>query len=165
MKEQLDHISQSLKNSDKVNIIEAVAGSEPGTISFNISPDLDGSSIYGVSENIRNVQVIKLYDKTVSAKEGILLKLDKHGYEIPIFEGAVETLKKTEDVIVEVYGFYVSPTAVLFHEISDYLFRKGFRLFDIVDIIRRDSDKAFWQADAIYVKESNEIFKSNIYKE
>jgi FkbM family methyltransferase len=165
LKEQLEQISQSLISSDKVKIIEAVAGAEPGNVSFNISPDLDGSGIYGVSENIRNVKVIKLDDKTVTAKEGILLKLDTHGYEIPIFEGAIETLKKTEVVIVEVYGFYVSPTAVLFHEISDYLLSKGFRLFDIVDIMRRDSDSAFWQADAIYVRESGEIFKSNFFKE
>ena len=164
LREQLEQISLSLKSSEKVTIIEAVAGSESGTVSFNVSPDLDGSGVYGGNENTRNVPVIKLDDKTKNVVDGILLKLDTHGYEIPIFNGADQTLEKTETIIVEVYGFFISPTAILFHEISDYLFKKGFRLFDIADIMRRKSDQAFWQADAVYLKKSNKIFSDNTYK-
>lgn len=165
LREQLVQISQSLKSSEKVTIIEAAAGSESGTVSFNVSPDLDGSGVYGGNENTRNVPVIKLDDKTKNVANGILLKLDTHGYEMPIFNGADQTLEKTEAIIVEVYGFFISPTAILFHEISDHLFKRGFRLFDIADIMRRNSDQAFWQADAIYLKNSDKIFANNNFKE
>lgn len=165
LKEQINLIPQNLKYSTGMTIIEAVAGRDPGVISFNVSSDLDGSGVYGTVENARILPVISLDDHVSPSGRSVLIKLDTHGYEIPIFEGAIQTLKRTEAIIVEVYGFKVSPTALLFHEISDYLFKQDFRLFDIADILRRDSDKAFWQADAVYLKKSNPIFASNKYKE
>jgi len=106
---------------------------------------------------------VRLDDVITNQSKNILLKLDTHGYEIPIFEGAQLILPHTDVIIVEIYGFYVSPTGKLFHEISVFLKNKGFRLFDLVDIMRRPSDNAFWQADAIYLKESHEVFSSNKY--
>ena len=102
----------------------------------------------------------------IVTKDGgpFLIKLDTHGYEIPILEGAIKTLENTEAMIIEVYGFYVSPTAVLFHKLSEYLEKLGFRLFDIVDVMRRENDNAFWQADAVYLRIENSVFKENHYK-
>ena len=100
-----------------------------------------------------------------SVRKGpLLLKLDTHGYEIPIFEGANSVLADAMAVIVEVYGFYVSPTARLFHDVSDYLSNRGVRLFDIVDVMRREKDGAFWQADAVFVREDQGLFADNSYK-
>ena len=92
-----------------------------------------------------------------------LIKLDTHGFEVPIFEGAVQTLKDTELIIVEVYGFHIAPDSLLFGEICGYLDARGFRLFDIVDTMRRPKDNAFWQADAFFIKKSNPLFADNSY--
>ena len=67
-------------------------------------------------------------------------------------------LEKTVAIIFEVYGFNISPTGKLFHEVTIYLSDKGFRLFDIVDVTRRPADNAFWQADAVYRQKSNQVF-------
>lgn len=163
LKEQIEKMPATLLNNNNVEIIEGVAGEKPGTIDFSISEDLDGSGIYGKRENTRKVSVFKLDEICKESTGPILLKLDTHGYEIPIFEGAKEILKLTEAIIVEVYGFYVSPTGKLFHEVSDYLLGKGFRLFDIVDIARRRKDRSFWQADAVYLPSKHWIFNDNSY--
>jgi FkbM family methyltransferase len=164
LKEQLEQIHESLKNSTKVSIIEAVAGIDSGKVKINVSSDLDGSGVYGVNENTREVPVIKLDEKTRTVNGRIILKLDTHGYEIPIFTGAGQTLEKTEAIIVEVYGFIISPTAMIFHELSDYLFNRGYRLFDIVDVVRRKADHAFWQADAVYLKKTHTVFTNDSYR-
>jgi hypothetical protein len=72
-------------------------------------------------------------------------------------------LKNTIVIVVEVYGFHVSPTGQLFHDVSGYLLGKGFRLFDIVDVMRRAKDNAFWQADAVYLKKDHPVFSNNQY--
>jgi FkbM family methyltransferase len=163
--EQINRIPEDLKENPKVRITEAVAGSAAGKVDLTLTPDLDGSGIYGgEGENIRNVKVITVDDLIKDKPGDVLLKLDTHGYELPIFEGAKETLKRTQVVIVEVYGFHVAPTGKLFHEISDYLLKRGFRLYDIVDIMRRAKDQAFWQADAIYLREDHPVFSENSYK-
>ncbi|MGF1534215.1 MAG: FkbM family methyltransferase [Bernardetiaceae bacterium] len=142
----------------------AVAGQEKGSVPFSVSPDLDGSGVYGdQASNIRHVPVEPL-DDLVQTPGPYLLKLDTHGYELPIFEGATRILAQTELLIVEVYGFYVSPTAVLFPELCQYLDQKGFRMMDIADIMQRPGDGAFWQADFFFLPKTHPIFENNSYR-
>ena len=142
----------------------AVAGKEAGTVQLNVSDDLDGSGIYQEkSANSREVPVITLDEIATGREAPFLVKFDTHGYEIPILEGAVNMLQQTNALIIEVYGFKISPTCLLFHELSDYLLRAGFRLVDIVDIMRRPGDNAFWQADAIYLRKEESLFRKNRY--
>ena len=142
----------------------AVAGQSVGEVSFSITKDLDGSGVYGDNaENVRKIQVLRIDDIVAGNEAPVLIKLDTHGYEIPILDGARKTLERTSALVIEVYGFYVSPTGVLFHSLSDYLEKSGFRLYDIVDIMRRQKDKAFWQADAIFLRKDHPIFQDNTY--
>ena len=71
-------------------------GKETSTLQFTISDDLDGSGFYGKG-NQREVQVEALDEVIREQKKSgpFILKLDTHGFEIPILEGAVETLKNT----------------------------------------------------------------------
>lgn len=162
--EQIQNIPESLKNNKNISIIEGVAGEERGTAQLTITSDLDGSGIYDKkSTNSREVKKIPV-DEILKNEQGpFLLKLDTHGYELPIFEGAERSLENSVAVIVEVYGFHVSPTGKLFYEICDFLDKKEFRLFDIVDIMRREKDQAFWQADAIFIKKNHSAFEDSSY--
>ena len=142
-----------------------IAGSKPGKVLFSISNDLDGSGVYGENKpNTRELSVLTVDSITYQCKGPFLLKLDTHGYEVPILEGAENTLQQTEAMVIEVYGFYVSPTGLLFHQLSTWLEKKGFRLYDIVDVMRRQKDSAFWQADAVYLKADHKVFQDNAYR-
>lgn len=142
----------------------SVAGESKGEVFLNVSSDLDGSGVYGEeSANARRVPVTTI-DEMVRNKTGdILIKFDTHGYEVPILKGAVEALKRTSALIIEVYGFRLSPTCLVFHELSAYLDGLGFRLVDMVDIMRRPGDQVFWQADAFYLRKDNPVFEKNTY--
>jgi FkbM family methyltransferase len=160
LQEQLKEIDPKMLSRDD-QFIDAVLGEKRGVIDFNISEDLDGSGIYGVSENKRAVRMIPLAD--IIGSKSALIKLDTHGFEIPILEGIQKSWPFVEAMIIEVYGFHVSPTARLFHEITGYLHEKNYRLYDIVDLSRRAKDGALWQADAIFLKSSNKVFESETY--
>lgn len=154
-----------LRNKEiKITHIKAAAGQKKSKMSFSVSEDLDGSGFYG-SGNLREIDLLSIDDVITKENENgpFLLKLDTHGFEIPIFEGAKKALKNTNLIIVEVYGFYVAPNSLLFWEICDYLDKLGFRLFDVVDIMRRPKDAAFWQCDAFFIKKDAELFNSNNY--
>lgn len=147
--------------------IKKALGKTSGTAKFNVAEDLYGSGVADnnkLSDNTVEVEIESLESILGTTKKNrILLKLDTHGVETEIFEGIKESWISIEAIIVEVYGFYVLPGSNLFHEISGYLSLKGYRLYDIVDIMRRDKDQAFWQADAIYLKASHPIFKDNSF--
>jgi len=148
----------------KIQYHLAVAGETEGEVGLNVSPDLDGSGVYGNDAGtLRKVPVTTIDTIAADTKGRVLIKFDTHGYEVPILKGAAETLKRTDVLIIEVYGFHISPTCLLFHELSAYLDDLGFRLADIVDVIRRPGDKAFWQADAFYFRKDNPVFLKNSY--
>jgi len=162
--EQVEKAETFLKSAPNITIINAAAGEKSGTISINITPDLDGSGIYGNAADTREVKQIQLddlVDKKNETGQSCLIKFDTHGYELPILAGAPKLLSSTSCIIMEVYGFDISPTTKRFPEMCRILEDKGFRLADIFGIMRRPGDNAFWQADAVFLREDNSIFNSN----
>ena len=165
--EDLQNLRERLK--DKIFLSFTAAGREESEVNFQVSEDLDGSGI--ATDNLPSVsrRVVKITSVDAQVKANKLsspyaIKLDTHGYEIPIIEGAEETLKNTLFIIIEVYGFYIAPGSLLFWEMCQYMGRRGFRLIDIVDIGRRPRDHAFWQCDAFFIKNDNPLFLSNTYR-
>lgn len=153
---------------DNFYFVPAAAGSEKSRINFNVSGDLDGSGVADAGKSTadtRIVEVVRIDDEmqSLKLKGPFIIKLDTHGFEVPILEGAMETLKDTVLLIIEVYGFKITGSCLLFHELSGYLDKLGFRLIDMVDIMRREKDDAFWQADALYIPKTHSVFKDNSY--
>ena len=77
--------------------------------------------------NLREIEIIDL-DSAINEfdlKGPFILKLDTHGFEVPIFDGAKDTLTNTVLIIVEVYGFRVAPNSLLFWEADAILGQFG----------------------------------------
>lgn len=89
------------------------------------------------------------------------IKLDTHGFEVPILEGATQTLRETELIVVEVYNFDF-PRAepnLRFHQMCAYMESKGFRCSDLVDPIYRAKDYLLWQMDLFFVPSTRAEFE------
>lgn len=78
------------------------------------------------------------------------IKLDTHGYELEILQGAAQTLRDTTLVQLEVYNFRLRKGVPVFPEMCFHMDQKGFRLSDVFDIVHRPSDGIMWQADALF---------------
>jgi FkbM family methyltransferase len=145
------------------------AGNEKTTINFMVADDLDGSGIAPSTidpSSLRSVQVIRLDDavKEKGLKGPFLVKLDTHGFEVPILEGCNGILNEVSLFIIECYGFQIVDNSLQFWEMCRYMDGLGFRLFDIVDIMHRPKDEAFWQCDAFFISKTNPLFNYNRYK-
>lgn len=168
LEERQQELNRLSTQNNNVFIVPAAAGSKETEANFLVAADLDGSGMSdnNLSPNTRRVKVSTVDQemKRLGTQGPFLLKLDTHGYEVPIFEGAVETLAQTELLVVECYGFRITPNSLLFWEMCEHLQNKGFRLIDVVDIMRRPKDDAFWQCDAFFVPDSSAVFSSNVYQ-
>ncbi len=144
-----------------------VAGDTDGQqVTLNVSDDLDGSTVDATEGKPRKVPVRSI-DALVSEKkleEPYLLKFDTHGYEIPILNGAKNTLDKTNVIIMEVYNFEITDHAKRFHEMCSHMENLGFRCFDIAGPMIRLYDKAFWQMDLFFCRSDSRIFSYSHYK-
>lgn len=160
---ELEHVKQTHSNFDYVL---CVAGDTDGVeVTLNVSDDLDSSTVDGV-RGLPRVVPVKTVDAIVQEKHldgPFLMKFDTHGYELPILDGARETLKSTNVVIMEVYNFKITEHAMRFHEMCSNMERLGFRCYDMADPSLRLHDNALWQMDLFFIRSDAKIFSLSQY--
>lgn len=147
--------------------IAAAAGARVGEITFAVQGDLDGSGVAATpSAGTRSVP-LETVDHVVAtgALAGpFLLKLDTHGHEVPILEGASAMLRQTELLIIEAYNFELQPGCLRFPELCTWLEGHGLRCCDLADPMRRPRDGALWQMDLAFAPSSSPLFQSAAYR-
>lgn len=155
------------KNVSRTDYVLAAAGSRTGAIYFDVSDPFGGvASDLPFEKDCLEVPVTRI-DDVVAARAlrpPYLLKLDTHGFEIPILEGAEKTLREANLVILEVYNFKIRPEALKFYEICGYMEKNGFRPVEIVDLMLRQYDDSFWQMDIFFIRNDRKEFLHNGYR-
>jgi FkbM family methyltransferase len=144
----------------------AAAGAAPGEIYFNADQPLGGMAAYTPFPENNVVVPVTTVDEQVRQQRlsgPFLLKLDTHGFELPILTGAAATLRQTAAVIMEVYNFKIGADAVVFVDMALWLREQGFRCLDVVDLWRRPKDDAFWQMDMVFVRADRPEFQDMAY--
>ena len=151
--------------SDRYSYVLAAAGDVDGKIFFDASDSQGGLASHEPGEGKICVPVTTL---TTQAEERnlpgpYLVKLDTHGFEVPILEGAADIFPMTDCFVIEVYNFRLFDAALPFWEMCLYMEERGFRVIDITEPAWRPSDEALWQADFVFLKEDAVQFSSNAY--
>lgn len=154
-------LNQFCLKHKNVQIVLAAAGETPGKIYFDASDPLGGQASYTpyASDNIQT-PVVTIDTEVLSRKltGPYLIKLDTHGFEVPILNGASRILSGTDVIVMECYNFRIAPECLLFYEICDYMKTLGFRYIDLVDPFNRPHDDSFWQMDLVFVKDNRPEF-------
>jgi FkbM family methyltransferase len=159
---------RALKAEDPaVDYVVAAAGPREGTIHFDASDPLGGvasDSPTGEHDIVVPVTTIDAEIARRALRPPFLIKLDTHGFEVPILEGAAAALRSTGGLIIEAYGFQLRPEALRFHELCAWLEARGFRCVDIADVMYRPSDGALWQMDLFFIPSSSPVFSRATYQ-
>jgi FkbM family methyltransferase len=148
-------------SSTNAAVVAKAVGATEGTTYFEAS-DPFGGVLADQPEG--NIEVpLTTIDSTVTHLQlsgPYLLKLDTHGVEKEILEGASQTLPHCEALIIEVYNHRIGKNTLLFWELCGYLHERGFRPVDLVDVMHRKRDRSLWQMDLFFVRNSWTGFES-----
>ena len=168
--EPLEERKTALENLISANTnfhyIPSAAGKDSSQIKFYISADLDGSGVAKDTDQITRLVSLTSVDleiKRLKLHGPFIIKLDTHGYEVPILEGCKDIIEHVSLFIIECYGFRIAKHSFLFWEMCRHMDTLGFRLIDIVDVMRRPKDEAFWQCDAFFVRKEDEVLDNASY--
>lgn len=157
-------LTEFVKKNRNANYVLKAAGNKTGKIYFDAGDLFSGVASETPFEK-NNIEVfVTTIDHEVKEKNlkgPFLIKLDTHGYEIPILEGAETTLKETKILIIEAYNFRLNENAFKFYELCQYLDSRGFLPVDIADLMSRKKDRALWQMDIFFEKADGQVFSSN----
>jgi FkbM family methyltransferase len=153
--------------NNNVDYVLAAAGNREGTIYF------DNESLFGglasetpFEKNCIEVPVTSI-DKEIkkrNLKPPFLIKLDTHGFEVPILEGAQDALKQAELVIIETYNFQLNNDSLKYYQMCKYMEDLGFSSIEMVDSMLRLFDKSFWQMDTFFIPSNSKEFNYRGYQ-
>jgi len=156
-----------LKARHGFDVVPAAAGDRAGQVAFAIDPALDGSGVAAPGATGTRAVAVETIDAAVTAR-GLpgpyALKLDTHGYELPVLNGAAQVLTQTQLLIIEAYNFELTPGCLRFHELCAWLEARGFRCCDIADPMRRPGDGVLWQMDLAFAPATSPLFSVNRYE-
>lgn len=154
-------LQQFCQQYPNAQYVLAAGGAEKGEIYFDASHPLGGQAAYTPFSENNIVVPITTVDAEIAKRQlpgPYLLKLDTHGFELPILAGAQATLDQMEVLLIECYNFKIGPDCLLFHEMVDHMATLGFRCVDLVDVMYRPYDNTLWQMDMVFVRADRDEF-------
>lgn len=144
----------------------AAAGDKVGRIFFDAGNPFGGQASYEpYAQNNIEVEVTTVDAQVAQhALSGpFLLKLDTHGFEVPILTGATEVLRNTQVIVIECYVQYLTQNSLTFSQMCSHLDAFGFRCIDAVDFEWRPFDNTLWQMDLVFIRKDRIEFVHHDY--
>jgi len=167
-------LQELCSSHENMTYTQKVASDAPGTLKFYEPPSdpFGGRSMKGVGiPSHMESHVIELpatsIDEEVerlSLKGPFVVKLDTHGHELPILEGAKKTLEQSNVVFLELYNTKIGGDCLLFWQMCTWMHEHGFRIWDLFDLTRRAGDGLLWQLDAIFLPNDYPAFANTTPK-
>jgi FkbM family methyltransferase len=132
-------------------------------LDLSISADLFISSFAygGASSRQVAVETLDLLQAEGTVPPGDFIKIDVQGFELEVLAGAEEFIRSTQVVIMETYYHRFAPRMSLVHEAVALMHQKGFRVYEILDQLRRPYDNAVGQCDICFVREGHDLLRCN----
>ncbi|MCC7360818.1 MAG: FkbM family methyltransferase [Anaerolineales bacterium] len=143
------------QETSRVDYVLTAAGDTVGEIYFDAREPFGGLASHTPLE-VPTIRVPVTTIDTLVAERRLqppyLIKLDTHGFEVPILEGARQALTDTSLLIIEAYNFRLNPDSLKYYELCAYLNARGFMTIDLCDPLFRTSDNALWQFDLFFAR-------------
>jgi FkbM family methyltransferase len=165
----LEKLKRNVENLSKVRICPVALGERSGEALFHINSHSHSSSILPLEERHRQafpeaqeVKTIKVplstLDrelKSISMDRPVLLKLDVQGYEPHVLEGASDTLKRVDYVILEASFRPMYVGEKTFVEITAMMEERGFQFLRPLAWLTDPHNGEVLQMDALFGKSSS----------
>jgi FkbM family methyltransferase len=139
-------------------LLELAVSNQPGSTSFQVSPDLYGGSLFHPAD-FRSYETVNVQVKTL---DGIaeelhisgrgLLKIDVQCAEHLVLEGASQFLSQVDAVVAELSLVRYDERALVYLEMLELMNQLGFRYFDETGEWRSPVDGTLLQKELVFVR-------------
>jgi len=162
-------ISELVQTHKNWHYCHKAAGNEAGTVWINVAEDLDGSAVvfeHPLSDTVKQFPMTRVDSvcQDIGLPAPYLVKLDTHGFEVPILEGMKGIWNKIDFLIIEAYNFRLHARCVRFFELAALLEKKGFLPIDLVDVRHRPGDYLLWQMDIVFGRAGQKELQRCVYR-
>jgi FkbM family methyltransferase len=161
-KPALDRLREEVPS---VGYILAGASDAPARLSIGLSANLYESSFAYPGPQNRLVDVVTLDALFRDGRfpQPQFMKLDVQGYEFKVLQGAAETMRACDLILLEMQFFRFAPEMLLLHEGIAWMTARGFVPYEFVDFLRRPLDGAMGQCDLLFARAGHPLVGSNAW--
>lgn len=162
--EGLQQIKSDFKNLD---FVLAAAGDKEGEVFFDNNDLFGGLASHEPLENNSIKVRLTTIDKQTEEKKlkgPFLIKLDTHGFEVPILQGALNTIKEVGLFVIEAYNYKITNNSLRYFEMCQYMENLGFSSIEMADMMLREKDESLWQMDIFFIPSNNREFDYISYR-
>jgi FkbM family methyltransferase len=85
------------------------------------------------------------------------MKLDVQGFELDVLRGGERALAHAQAVLLEVSFRPLGPNCPLAHDVIAFMTNRNMIVYDVMGILRRQSDDALFQMDLLFVKKDHPL--------
>lgn len=156
-----------LKQIPNSQLLELAVSNQNGKTTFQVSPDLYGSSLlnpadYRTYETVE-VEVLTLDQiaETYQVKGRGILKLDVQCAEHIVLEGAKTFLKQVDAIVVELSLVRYDAKALVFLEMLNLLDSLGFRYYDETGEWRSPVNGTLLQKEIVFLRQDLLVFQTS----
>lgn len=158
-KSKKDILQQKSVANKQLEFRIALLGSAEQEVEFNIyetaSSVLKEDNETGAKVEIRTLTTLDQLTINTPFAQPDFIKIDTQGYELEILKGAEKTMQHAQFILLEVSLIDIYKGCPMVAEVMAFMQAKGFVLYDIYSLMRRPFDKALYQSDFLFVKESS----------
>jgi FkbM family methyltransferase len=120
----------ALNNAENVRLVEMALGSQPGELSLAPAGDSGGVTALDWGEGQRVTASMTTLDEVAAGLSAVtLLKMDVEGWEPQVLRGGSATLRRTENVLIEVNKPALEKAGSSADEVYGLLREAGFATF------------------------------------
>ena len=162
----LDKLRQNAARVGRVQVYPVALGEKPGEVNFRVNSHSHSSSVLALGERHRRafpyaqelstirvpVSTLDYEMGSVSLERPVFLKLDVQGYEPQVLEGAVETLKRVDHVLLEASFRPMYEGEKTFMDIARTMESYGFQFLRPVDWLSDPHNGEVLQMDALFAR-------------
>jgi len=87
------------------------------------------------------------------------VKLDVQGAELEVLTGGLKTVEHSEVILAEASLYRLREDMPTAFELWSWLDSKGFALYDVVSVLRREKDDALVQMDLLFLKRTSPLYR------
>lgn len=160
-------LERFVQRRPNASIVLKAAGSRLGQIWFDERFPFGGLASERQLDGMHRQLPVTTIDHEV-ASAGLpgpyLVKMDTHGFELPILEGAAETLKNASLVVIECYALRLRDGSPIFDEVVTRMRELGFGVIDLTEPLWRPLDGCLWQFDLLFRPLSSPEFAACRYE-
>jgi FkbM family methyltransferase len=157
---RVEPLNRLAAESSRFRFFSCFLGAQEQVVKY--SDQGDQTSLYLDDREKASIAPMRELDGLV-AKDSLplpdFMKLDVQGAELEVLKGGSRTVEHAEVVLAEVSLYRLRedmPTAL---ELWSWLDSKGFALYDVLSMLRREKDDALVQMDFLFVRRTSPLYR------